>query len=218
MTAAPEEAPVRAVRRPSTVVRGLLLDSARRLFAAKGYAGASTREIAIDAGVNETLIFRHFVNKEGLFTAAVVDPFRTLIDSFVDHWEETYVHNSMTVDELVEAWIHALYELLVDNRELVSALVGASAFSDETGGEAPLRFAFRRPMERMEAFTRREFTGRGLSGNPTISVRAAFGMVLSMAVFDDWFFSGVARPPSAAKIAREMTSLMVHGISGPPSS
>lgn len=221
MTTSPQETeqPVqRAVRRPSTVVRGLLLDSARRLFAAKGYAGASTREIALDAGVNETLIFRHFGNKEGLFTAAVVEPFRTLIDAFVDHWEETYVQNSMSTNQLVEAWIHALYELLREHRELVSALVGASSFGDETGEDAPLRFAFARPMERMEGFTRREFTGRGLNGNPTITVRAAFGMVLSMAVFDDWFFSGVARPPSAAKIAREMTNLMVYGIAGPPAT
>src|SRR5690606_28715789 len=70
----------RPVRRPSAVVRGLLLDSARRLFAARGYAGASTREIAADAGVNEALIFRHFGNKVGLFRAAVVEPFRALID------------------------------------------------------------------------------------------------------------------------------------------
>lgn len=207
----------RAVRRPSTVVRGLLLDSARRLFAAKGYAGASTREIALDAGVNEALIFRHFGSKGGLFGASVVEPFRTLIDSFVDHWEQSYVPNSMSTDELVAAWVHALHALLREHRELVSALIGASSFDgdiDPDGG--PLREAFARPMQRMEDFTRREFLGRGLTLNPTIAVRAAFGMVLSMAVFDDWFFSGVARPPSSSRIAREMTDLMVHGISGPP--
>lgn len=208
----------RAVRRPSTVVRGLLLDSARQLFAAKGYAGASTREIAVDAGVNEALIFRHFVNKEGLFTAAVIEPFRILIDAFVDDWEKSYVHNSMSTDELTEAWIHALYALLREHRDLVVALVGASSFDDGSGPDgAPLRDAFTRPMERMERFTRREFTGRGLTANPTIAVRAAFGMVLSMAIFDDWLFNGVLRPPSPARIAREMTGLMTHGITGPQS-
>jgi AcrR family transcriptional regulator len=198
------------------VVRGLLLASARRLFAAKGYAGASTREIAADAGVNEALIFRHFTNKEGLFTAAVVEPFRTLIDAFVDDWEATYVSNSMTTQELTSAWVDALYALLREHRELVSALVGASTFDDGSEPEVPpLRDAFARPMERMERFTRREFTGRGLTLNPTIAVRAAFGMVMSMAVFDDWFFAGVTRPPSAARVAREMTSLVTHGITGP---
>lgn len=213
---AADRATQRTVRRPSTVVRGLLLDSARRLFAARGYAGSSTREIAVAAGVNEALIFRHFGNKEGLFSAAVVEPFRTLIDAFVDDWEQTYVPNSMSTGELTEAWIHALYALLREHRELVSALVGANTFDDGLDQDsAPLRDAFARPMERMERFTRREFTGRGLTLDPTVAVRAAFGMVMSMAVFDDWFFAGIARPPSAARIAREMTDLMVHGINGP---
>jgi len=206
----------RTARRPSAVVRGLLLDSARRLFAAKGYAGASTREIASAAGVNETLIFRHFGSKVGLFSAAVVEPFRTLIDAFVDDWEATYVHNSMSTDDLVEAWIFALHAMLREHRELVAALISASSIDDDSDLDgAPLRHAFVRPMERMERFTRREFTGRGLTANPTVAVRAAFGMVLSMAVLDDWFFSGLDRPPSPQRIAREMTSLMTHGISGP---
>lgn len=211
---APEE-PRRAVRRPSAVVRGLLLDSARRLFAARGYAGASTREIASEAGVNEALIFRHFGNKVGLFRAAVVDPFRELIDDFVDEWEATYVSNSMSTEDLTGAWIHALHDLMREHRDLVVALIAANSFDaagDPEGG--PLSDAFARPLERLERFTRREMAGRGLAANPTVAVRATFGMVLSMAVFDDWFFSGITRPPSGETIAREMTDLVVFGVSG----
>src|SRR5205814_4052996 len=39
-----------AARRGPDEVRRLLLDAARSLFAAKGYAGASTRDIALTAG------------------------------------------------------------------------------------------------------------------------------------------------------------------------
>ncbi len=205
----------RSVRRPSAVVRALLLESARRLFAARGYAGASTREIATAAGVNEALIFRHFGNKVGLFRAAVSDPFRELIDEFVDHWEEAYVSNSMSTEDLTAAWIHALHDLMREHRELVVALIAANTFdADADPGDGPLTDAFARPLERLERFTRREMAGRGLSGNPTVTVRAMFGMVMSMAVLDDWFFSGVAHPPSGATIAREMTDLAVHGIVG----
>jgi AcrR family transcriptional regulator len=207
--------PTRQVRRPSTVVRELLLDSACRLFAAKGYAGASTREIATAAGVNEALIFRHFGNKVGLFRAAVVDPFRELIDDFVDEWEATYVSNSMSTEELTGAWIHALNDLMREHRDLVVALIAANAIDAEDDPEgAPLSDAFARPLERLERFTRREMAGRGLAANPTVAVRATFGMVLSMAIFDDWFFSGVARPPSGETIAREMTDMIVFGFSG----
>ncbi|GAA0605737.1 hypothetical protein GCM10009547_04540 [Sporichthya brevicatena] len=206
----------RPVRRPSAVVRGLLLDSARRLFAARGYAGASTREIAADAGVNEALIFRHFGNKVGLFRAAVVEPFRALIDDFVDSWEATYIANSMSTEDLTGAWIHALHDMMHEHRELIVALIGANSFDAENDPDGDLLSdAFARPLERLERFTRREMAGRGLGANPTVAVRATFGMVLSMAVLDDWFFSGVTRPPSEETIAREMTDLVVFGIRGP---
>lgn len=51
--------------------RMLLLKAAIRLFAKKGYEGASIREIAEAAGVNSSLISFHFGGKAGLHTAAL---------------------------------------------------------------------------------------------------------------------------------------------------
>jgi AcrR family transcriptional regulator len=45
----------------------LLLDSTLKLISEKGYLGATTREIAHDAGVTELTLFRHFGSKEKLF-------------------------------------------------------------------------------------------------------------------------------------------------------
>lgn len=47
--------------------RQQILDVAWGLFARKGYQGATTREIAQQAGVNEALLFRHFPSKENLY-------------------------------------------------------------------------------------------------------------------------------------------------------
>lgn len=47
--------------------RQQILEVASGLFARKGYQGATTREIAEQAGVNEALLFRHFPNKENLY-------------------------------------------------------------------------------------------------------------------------------------------------------
>ena len=46
-----------------------ILASGLELFATKGYHATSTNEVAKLAGVSEALIFRHFINKEGLLTA-----------------------------------------------------------------------------------------------------------------------------------------------------
>jgi AcrR family transcriptional regulator len=210
-----EAAPAVRSRRSSAVVRGLLLDSARTLFATRGYAGASTREIAEQAGVREALIFRHFGNKAGLFRAAVVDEFRGVIEGFVDDWEATHESNTMSTHDLTGAWITSLYALMREHRELVVALITANAFDDEADPDGlPITDAFARPILRLERFTRREMAGRGLTGDPTIAVRATFGMVMSMAVLDDWFFAGVGRRPATEMVTRQMTDLVVGGITG----
>ena len=47
--------------------RQQILEVASWIFARKGYQGATTREIAEEAGVNEALLFRHFPSKESLY-------------------------------------------------------------------------------------------------------------------------------------------------------
>jgi AcrR family transcriptional regulator len=51
--------------------RSAILEGAFALFAEKGFAGATTREIAERADVNEVTIFRHFGSKESLFQAVI---------------------------------------------------------------------------------------------------------------------------------------------------
>ncbi len=47
--------------------RQKLLEATLRLISEKGYLGATTREIAKEAGVTEITLFRHFGSKERLF-------------------------------------------------------------------------------------------------------------------------------------------------------
>src|SRR5207302_1823813 len=49
--------------------RAAIVKSVRRVFAEKGFHGTTTRELAQAAGVSEALLFKHFPNKEALFTA-----------------------------------------------------------------------------------------------------------------------------------------------------
>jgi AcrR family transcriptional regulator len=49
--------------------RAAILRDVRRVFAEKGFDGTTTRELADAAGVSEALLFKHFPNKEALFSA-----------------------------------------------------------------------------------------------------------------------------------------------------
>jgi AcrR family transcriptional regulator len=58
-------------RIPAEDRRLQILGVAGELFAAKGFDGTTTRELAEQAGINEALIFRHFPTKEELYWAVI---------------------------------------------------------------------------------------------------------------------------------------------------
>jgi AcrR family transcriptional regulator len=65
----------RVGRRPGNQdTRGEIITAARHAFAAKGFAGASMRAIAAEAGVDAALIHHYFESKQQLFLATVALP------------------------------------------------------------------------------------------------------------------------------------------------
>src|SRR3954452_6730291 len=58
------------VRDPDGTKRSVL-DAAERLFAERGFAGTSLRDIATASGVSHPLIQHHFGTKEGLYAAVL---------------------------------------------------------------------------------------------------------------------------------------------------
>jgi AcrR family transcriptional regulator len=61
--------------------RARLLDEALRLFAEKGYAQTSTREICVAAGVNAASIHYYFSDKGGLYRAVYLEPIQQLMNA-----------------------------------------------------------------------------------------------------------------------------------------
>lgn len=97
----------RTGRRPGdSVTRADILEAARKLFAERGYSGATIRAIAQEAGVDGALIHHFFASKEGVFAAAIEDTFapgeilppvleagaegmgERLVRTFLNKWEE----------------------------------------------------------------------------------------------------------------------------------
>lgn len=65
---------LRAPRSDGVEARSRLLHAAVRLFAEKGFANTSTRELAMAAGVNIASISYYFGDKAGLYRAAYIEP------------------------------------------------------------------------------------------------------------------------------------------------
>ncbi len=62
--------------------RARLLEEAEKIFAEKGYAKASTREICAAAGLNAAAISYHFGGKEELYRAVLLGPIEAITDQF----------------------------------------------------------------------------------------------------------------------------------------
>lgn len=66
-----------------------ILKAAIHLFSEKGYTATSTSAIAKCAGVSEGLIFKHFMNKEGLLNAILLEGEKRIKKLFSDIVMET---------------------------------------------------------------------------------------------------------------------------------
>jgi AcrR family transcriptional regulator len=199
-------------RRASGEVRQLLLDAARSRFVAKGYAGASTREIALTAGVSEALLFRHFGSKAKLFERAILDPMNEFIHQYVEQWtgRPTTDH---TPEGITFAFLDGFYRLLTENRELVLALVTAQAYESiqEINDAAPIRLI----LDELEKVAGREAALRGYGFDVQIATRLVTGMVMAVALLDEWMFPVGKQRPSRQRIVDEMVAFALHGLARP---
>jgi len=75
--------------RPAIISREQLLDTARSVFARKGYEAATLADIAAKLKVTAAAVLRHFPSKQALFAAAM-QPRRLEIP--------TFIHELATVD------------------------------------------------------------------------------------------------------------------------
>jgi AcrR family transcriptional regulator len=98
-------------------IRDRILDAAKKVYAQHGFRGATTRLIAIEAGVNEVTLFRTFGSKAALFEALMqahvaASPIPDLPDIPVDAERE------------MTDWCAAILHHLRENRSLIRTSFG----------------------------------------------------------------------------------------------
>ena len=68
---------------PSADRRRAIISAARRVFVEKGFERTTTRALAEAAGVSEALLFKHFPNKEALYSAIQISCFKEEGEKFI---------------------------------------------------------------------------------------------------------------------------------------
>lgn len=194
-------------RRSSTEVRALILRSAQRLFAARGYPATTTRDIAQDAEVTEAAIYRHFGTKEALFDASIATPYHEVISSFLGSWQAD--STSQTNAQVTREFVERFYDFLQEHRELVFAYLTYSNFAGPVAGESVLS----RELRNIEQAMAREADERGFVGvDLPVAVRCAAGLVLALALHDDLLFPPGPDHPGRDRVVREVVAFSLRGI------
>lgn len=133
-------------RMPAEQRRELVLREAMAAFAAHGYAGTSTEEVARRAGISQPYLFRLFPTKKALFLALVERCFRRVKDEFAAAAGE------LTGEDAMMAMANA-YEALLDDRILLLLQMQAYAACEDSEIRDATRTGFRRLWEQVERIT-----------------------------------------------------------------
>lgn len=206
------EAKPRRVRRTNTEVRALILQSARDLFAERGYAKTTTRDIAKRAKASEVLLFRYFKSKAELFEEAISEPFDDFMRQIVEERAAANVSAGDPV-ELGRTYVEALYRRLLTERQLILSLITTRAYEGgaEEGADRPR--GLQHYFAESEASLRSMYRSRGVEAeiDPAVGARLAFAAVVAGALLQDWLFEGVEH---AESVTEAMGRFVIHGLFG----
>jgi len=156
--------------------RAQLIEAALDVFSRKGFVGATTKEIAAEAGVAEAIIFRHFPSKEALY-AAVLD---SRLASPEEKRRQAEIEELMARDE-DEAVFRALLRNVWARHDAdarFARLVLFAALEGHQAGLAQVGETGRKPHPRalFEYVARRQKAGALIDGSPAAVLGAITGM------------------------------------------
>jgi AcrR family transcriptional regulator len=98
-------------------IRDRILDAAKKVYAQHGFRGATTRLIAIEAGVNEVTLFRTFGSKAALFEALMQSH---VAQSPIPALPDNPVHPEREMTD----WVFAVLSHMRENRALIRTSFG----------------------------------------------------------------------------------------------
>jgi AcrR family transcriptional regulator len=192
--------------------RQQILDVASALFAQKGYEGATTREIAEQAGVNEALLFRHFPSKENLYW--------TLIEEISSaRGRQQRVREILEEGGPDEEVFRAVAREFLNRSERARELTRLLWFSALENHELSARFFNTVVAECYEALAvyirRRIRQGAFRRCDPLLAARGFVGMVVYHYLIQEFFAGERYQSFDPEHVASTLTGIWLAGVQNP---
>ena len=184
--------------------RTRIIDAASLLFIKKGFAGATTRSIAEEAGVNEVTIFRHFGSKENLVKAIMDQSGGPAIAVDLEaRFSGDYVQDLNLIG-------HAMMNVMTERSDAMRmAICEAGNFPEfqQVAAENP------RQLRRMLAryFKRQMTNGVIHPGHPEVLAQAFLGMFFSYVVLHGFLLDSLHPEVSPEEVLEQFVTLFIRG-------
>jgi AcrR family transcriptional regulator len=181
--------------------REQLIETARALFAERGFDGTSIEEIAARAEVSKPVVYEHFGGKEGVYAVVVDREVRTLL---------TMMQDALTAAGprmLLEQAALALLDYIEQSSDGFRILVRDSPIGSASGSFVSI---IGDVASRVEHILVAEFTARGFDALAApMYAQMLVGMV---GTTGQWWLD--ARKPSKEVVAAHLVNLAWHGLAG----
>ena len=203
-------------RMPAGDRRQQIIDVAVQLFSQKGFRGTTTKEIALAAGVNEAIIFRHFATKRDLY-AAIMD--RKACAAEVQAIQQTLAEAIHTKDDHKIFFSLGFHLLEAHERDDTAIrLLLYSALEGHELAEMIFRNHISRTHTQLAEYVKKRIAdGAFRRVNPPLAVRAFLGMLINH-VMHRKFFERYGEEPlniSNRQAAEKYADLFLAGIKNP---
>ena len=168
--------PARGTTVKSDQRRHAVIEAAVRCFAAKGYYGTSTGEIATQAGISQPYVYRLFPDKQSLFAAAVTVASERLVAARTARLEALSPAERDDPQAVLQALRHGYTHLVAQDRDLLLFLLQASCAAGEPRIAEALRACYAAQVELLQTRARissedvRELLGAELLANVVLSL------------------------------------------------
>jgi AcrR family transcriptional regulator len=189
-----------------------ILRIAMRLFSQRGFRGTTTKEIALAAGVSEAMVFRHFANKEMLYSAILdqkacvhdtLDP-RQAVTEAMESKDDRAVFEGIALEALNQH----------DSDPEFQRLLLHSALEEHDLAHMFWEKFVRRVYRSLGNYIReRQREGAIIAIEPSVVVRAFIGMVMHHSLNNNlWDRKRSLLKISNQVAAREFAGILLHGI------
>lgn len=187
--------------------RERILDASLRIFGERGFSGATTKEIARRAKVNEVTVFRLFKTKRALFSAVMMER-----SPLIQVESRLPFNPTASIDDQIYANMRTVLGVLRDNKSMFMVMLG-DAWRHPKSRMMLYDIAIKRGLEFVTEFIKAQMdAGRIRKTDPEIAARALMGMMQSYFLLTDMFEARAPDEEEDERTIRGFVSVFLDGM------